>query len=168
MEDEIRDFFANLTPEQLINNTAFFERQIPAGAKFDSFIDEHMAVLRVAYAACDGNIFPIATIATDTSVHYFSATDDETLGEFTQRIADFAATHHARWVFIFKKVRIRTDSERLVVYWFAGERHNDLSVDYRQGYFETLEKTLGDCIETEAHEQPQGFRTILEGEVSNG
>lgn len=165
MDDKtIRDFFANLTPDQFVNDSSFHTRAIPVGATFDGFLDEHMDVLRLAYAACDGNIYPIASIATDTAVHYFKSTDEETLGDFTQRVAEFSAAHNSQWLFIFKKVKVHgTDGDRVVVYWLAGEREPDLSVRYRQGFLETLDQILGDCVETPADEQPEGFRTILEG-----
>lgn len=165
---EIEQFFDALTPEKFVHDTSFFSRPMPDSTNFQAFINEHIDVTRIAFASCDGEIYPIASLATKERVHYFKAEDDENLGQFTDRISAFAKTHNGRWVFIFKKVSAMVDDEEVeALYWMAGERDlNTGEVAYRQGYFEILGQTLGECLEAppdENREQPVKFREILEG-----
>lgn len=163
---EIHQFFADLTPDQFTANTSFFVRPLPAGTCFDGFLSEHLQVTRIAFASCDGGIFPIAALGTGKNVYYFKAEDNETLGEFIERVSTFARVHQSRWCYIFKRASASYQGEeRSGLYWMAGHRKGT-AVYYRHGYFEIEGQTLGSCIEGVVREdQPPAFWEILEGRV---
>lgn len=176
-DDDITGFFASITPEDFIAgvgaemisaetgglaDTAFFHRPIPARGTFTAFVSEHMDVLRIAFASCDGEIFPIAAVAAGNQVHYFKAEDEESLRQFTARVHRFASMADARWLFIFKKITTQVQGSQMTgVYWMAGERTGK-DVAYRHGYFDVAGQVLGQCNEAHDGSRPTGFTQILE------
>lgn len=177
-DDDITGFFASITPEDFIADVvaetmsaetgglvgaAFFHRPIPTRGTFDAFVSEHMDVLRIAFASCDGEVFPIAAVAAGNQVHYFKAEDEESLRRFTGRVHRFASIADARWLFIFKKITTEVQGSQMTgVYWMAGERIAK-DVAYRHGYFDIVGQVLGQCYEAHDGSRPTGFTQILEG-----
>ena len=176
-DDEITRFFKSITPEDFIANvvdatlaeggrvgTSFYSRPIPSTGTFETFLGEHMAVLRIAFASCDGEIYPIAAVAAGDQVYYFKGDDGEILREFTGRIRHFAALALAKWMFVYKKVDTQVGGEDFTaVYWVAGQRL-EREVAYRHGYFEVGPdgQVLGDCFESNDGSRPESFTDILD------
>ena len=163
-DSQIEEFFANITPEHFTADTSFHSRPIPRHALFNGFVGEHLELLRVSFAGCDGALNPISAVTVGGRVHYFKAEDGETLGGFCDRVAAFAHIHCAQWLFIYKVIAAELAGEGTVsaVYWLAGNKESLDQVAYRHGYLEIEGQILGGCHEAPVDQVPTPFKNILE------
>lgn len=97
-DDELAGIFDDLSPEDFSPNRG--------RVAFDKFVDRHVQIVRMAYLASEGNINPVAILATDTEEHEFTPTQEETLGEYVARLHDEAEGVGAKWLFISRKTLV--------------------------------------------------------------
>lgn len=107
--DDLTDIFEHLTPEDFVTETTSMEdlaRANEGAEAFGAFVDEQLRMLRTAYIAAEGQLNPIAIIASPTVQRIFAAEDDESLGQYVARVAREAKRIGAIWTFISKKTLV--------------------------------------------------------------
>lgn len=162
-ETEIAAFFADLIPEQFVTDTSYLTISRGSKATFPAFLAEQFHMLRYAFGCSDGQLTPVAVVASERHIRYFAAQKGQVLDAMLSGVAEYSSVHRGRWLFAHAKVHPREDAPREeIVYWLAGARDDHGRVTYRQGYLEVVGSILGACVETSADQQPPNFRPILE------
>jgi hypothetical protein len=154
VSDEFAGIFDHLTPADFERKTSAVAEDKPASDTFDRFVEDQIRSLRYAFAGSDGNLFPLTTIASATVERVYAADDDETLGQYVDRVAREARLISATRVFTFKKTVVgtfqsdeeqRSDSQEAMqealdagttqeaVYWYAEERDGN-QFEVRHGF----------------------------------
>ena len=170
-DDELTGIFDNLTPEDF---TPFRGR-----IAFDKFVAENIETTRTSWLAADGHINPIAVLATPAERWTFAPTDDETLGEYVERLRGEAKRLGASWLFISRKTLVGTylvdgdsvpdasDPEAIQkaiesglmvegVFYFA-ERVEGAERDSRHGLMRPEGERLGEVVEGNPNHQSASF-----------
>lgn len=181
MSDNLSGIFDHLNPSDFERATSAVVEEEPSLATFDAFIDAQIRAIRYAFAASDGDLNPLTTVSSASIERVYAADDDETLGQYIERVAREARAILATRMFTFKRTIVGTfdDDEQHVsdskeamqraldagttreaVYWYAEDSATN---SVRHGYI-TIEgiATLGEVFEG----QPQ--RNQLFGRVLGG
>lgn len=183
--------FDHLNPDDFGHETSALDETRPP-RKFQTFVDNSLNALRVAFAASDGNLNPVAVLASSTVQRMFGPNDDESLADYIVRLANEARIIGAHWVFISTRtegalVEVEYDGttplnginniddmtavqeqglDEEMVYYYAVQVTND-EVTRRQGLLPiTASNSLGEIREG-APEQPSLFDAILMGMSSS-
>jgi hypothetical protein len=182
-EDEFTGIFDSISPDDFATPfaTAVDEASRSNGS-FDEFVDGQIRAVRYAFAASSGKVDPLATLASPVIERVYAAYDDETLGQYIDRLAREASEMHATWLFIFKKTVVgtfETDDDHTVgvddpesmqraldggttqaaVYWYAEDRPGEMR---RHGFLKISGNSLGDLVEGDARQTVNAFNRILE------
>lgn len=169
--DELSGIFDNITPADF----APFKGRLA----FDQFVTKNLEMTRMAWLAADGQINPVAVLATAEKSWAFAPTDDETLGEYVERVRGEAKKLGATWLYISRKTLVGTFkvdpsdapdatnpeaiqeaiekglmSEGLFYY---AERLEDGERDCRHGMMRAQDNELGELIEGNPYHQSVSF-----------
>lgn len=179
-DDELAGIFDHLTPEDF----SPFRGRIA----FDQFITQNLETTRTSWLAADGQINPVAVLATATERWTYVPTDEETLGEYVERLRSEARRLKATWLFLSRKtlvgnyeVRVgddvpdTSDPDALQkaiekgiitegIFYFA-ERSEDGKTDTRHGLMKPdKDGRLGPVVEgNPKHQTADFFKNILGG-----
>lgn len=181
MTDEFTGIFDDLNPDDFTRATSAIA-EMPRTETFADFVDDQLRAVRFAFASASGQIDPLATLASRSTERVFSADDDESLGQYVQRLRREAQGIQAEWLFIFKKTIVGTfargdestasDSAEAMqealndgttmeaVYWYA-EDHSGSEPARRHGFLTIVGNHLGDMIEGDAEQTVNLFNGIL-------
>lgn len=188
--DELTGIFDNLDPDDFNDpitvKATRGERDNYGAEAFDQFIDRKIETVRESYLASEGQINPVATLASRTSEWMFTPTDEETLGQYVERLRSEAKRLGATWLFISRKTLVgssqqdedsvvdTSDPEQLQagieaglvsegVFFFA-ERIEDGVRDHRHGIMKAENSdTLGELVMGNPVQTVSFFATILGG-----
>lgn len=186
MNDEYNGIFDHLNPDDFVRETSAVDEvpRVNVGVeKFNQFVDEQLRAVRFAYLASDGQINPIAVVASPTVQRMFAPDDDETLGQYLQRLHREANLIGARWLFISKQTLVGSqetpasqmkdvndpesvgDESALTegVYWYAERREGD-ERHHRHGIIPELagRNVLGEMTEGPQEQTVPMFAKILD------
>jgi len=106
--DDLSGIFDHLSPDDFAITSAVDEsaRTNRGAAAFNSFVDEQLRAIRLAYTAAEGEINPIAILASPESQRLFKPDDDENMNEYVARLNREAKAMGATWVFISRKTLV--------------------------------------------------------------
>lgn len=110
MSDQYDGIFDHLRPEDFaITTTASLSKD---GAftpeQFSEFVEEQLHAVRWGFVVSDGQIIPVGVLASPTVQRVFVPDDDETLGDFLQRIKREADLIGAQWFFFAMESQSKT------------------------------------------------------------
>ncbi len=184
-EKDIQHFFENLTPGDFFPRPATVtELPVQPGRDFDTFVQDQLRTVRYAFASADGEVNPLATLASKNVERVYAAEDEETLGAWADRLTMEGLTIGATWLFIFKKTLVgtfKTDvsddtiseaqaiqmmmnegAAKEALYWYAADKESGSRV---HGYLDINEdgKTLGDVTMGDAARVDNVFARIMKG-----
>lgn len=160
--DELTGIFDDLKPED-------FAPRKQGIVAFDAFVKENIRSLRVAYAAADGEINPIAIFASPDNEWTFSPTEDENMGQYIQRLREAAKTLKATWFFISKKTLVgaltATNDGTIPEITNTGwaEQHRQLLTEGVVYYAERLEDGVKDCRHGIIYAEDGALTQVVEG-----
>lgn len=105
---DVTGIFDELDPSQFhFAGTAVLDEEYPAGFQgVLEFIALNKLLLRSQFAAAEGNPNAVVTLASETRLRGFVATDDEDLIEFAERLAVEARSMGARQLFFYRRTRV--------------------------------------------------------------
>lgn len=182
--DDFDGIFDHLNPEDFSSTTTAVHEQ-PAQEQlppFDAFVSRQLTAVRYAFAAADGAINSVATLANGRLERMFAPQDDETLGQYIDRLAREARLMDARWLFISAKTDVgsilQSDAEDPVaaddtdaiavaenmgtvkeaVFWYAERVDEPLT---RTGFLTIVGLHLGDLFESELAQPVRSYGRIL-------
>ncbi len=177
-DDELTGIFNDLTPQDF---TPFSGR-----VAFDDFVTQNINAMRIAWAAADGAVNPVAFLATAGKIDIHTAEDGETLGQYIERVQQEARKMGATWLFVSRKTLVgnyqassrdtipdATDPAALEkaiasglmvegLFYYA-ERLEDGQRDCRHGMMRAEGDRLGELIEGNPHHQTVGFFSNILG-----
>ena len=107
--DELTGIFDHIRPEDFILETTAiqeYERTNEGVEAFNAFVDEQLRAARQSWIAAEGEVQPIAILASTTKQRVFTPDDEETLGEWVQRLHREAQRMQANWVFLTKRTMV--------------------------------------------------------------
>jgi hypothetical protein len=186
LSDHLSGVFDHLDPADFDRtSSAVYEERRPRhpADEFDQFVQAQLTAVRYAFASADGDINPVASLASPTVERMFAPEDDELMRNYIDRLAREARTIGARWLFISKRTQVgtvitdedvRSDSPEAMrlaaeqgqtqeaVYWYA-EQRQDTDVERRHGYLTIVGNHLGELVEFPIDDAPNGFSRILGG-----
>lgn len=93
-DDELNGIFDNLTPEDL------------TGVPFRTFVATNIHAIRVAFLGSDGGLNPVAVLGTPQRDWLYAPGDDETFGEYLERLRTESARLGATRFFIARKTLV--------------------------------------------------------------
>lgn len=189
MSDEYEGIFENATVADFERSTSAKIELAQAGQgveAFDRFVDEQLRAVRMAWIAAETYMQPLVLLANGKQQRVFTADDDETLGQFVQRMHREAVAMEATWVFVAKRTMVanlghalevehdtdvndRDEYEkavaaglvRLGAMWYAERREGD-ERDHRHGQMQDEEGTLGEMHEGARNQGIPLFASILD------
>jgi len=157
-----------------------------AGDAFDQFVAEQARAVRMAWIAAETYMQPLVVITDGRQERVFIPDDDETLGQFIERMRREALAMEAVWAFIAKRSMVAnlgsaletdddvdvTDTEewekavaagivRLGVIWYA-ERREGEKRHHRHGQMQDEEGKLGEMREGSQAQAIPLFASILD------
>lgn len=190
MTDEFEGIFDDATIADFLRETSARDevsREDPDGYAFSQFVDEQLRAVRTAWIAAETFMQPLAIVATRSKQRIFIPDDDETLGQFVDRMHREAVKMKAVWTFCAVRTQVAdlgdaTDDEqdidvgdsnaieeamaagllRLGVVWYA-ERRDKKVRQWRHGQMADEDGTLGELIEGAANQDNELFAKILGG-----
>ena len=186
MSDNLHGIFDHLTPGDFDQpTTAIHAESQPARPddEFDRFVSEQLIAVRYAFAAADGLINPVATLASASVQRFFAPEDSESLGQYVARLTVEARVMRASWLFISRKSEVGVFlSEHVVapddvaaiqaareqgrtveaVYWYA-ERVDGSTPPRRHGFLTIVGNHLGENVEHHVPQVMNLFAGILGG-----
>lgn len=108
----ITGIFDGLNPADFgrSDTTAIFEVEQPhhGPRAFDRFVEEMQRAVRFAFTGSEGQVNPVAVLANATTQRTFTPTDEETMGEYLDRLHDEATRMEADWVFVQRTTQVGT------------------------------------------------------------
>jgi len=153
---------------------------------FNLFVDEQLRAVRMAWIAAETYMQPLVLLVNHHQQRVFTADDDETVGQFFDRMHREAVAMEATWLFVAKRTMVGylgsaldveqdvdvTDPEeyekavvagivRLGVMWYA-ERREGNERHHRHGQMQDEEGTLGEMREGARNQAAPMFRSILD------
>lgn len=124
MSDEYNGIFDDLNPNDFHGVTSWPHSY----DSFDEFVDFEIMSTRKAWLASDGQINPVAVLATEDRIWLYAPDDDESVQEYFDRLKGEAERVQASWLYIAKQtnVGIRSDQELGVLMDVADVEDEDL------------------------------------------
>lgn len=190
MTDEIEGCFAEATVADFLRESSAREEvsgHFAGAAAFQSFVDDQIRAVRTAWIASETYMQPLVVLASHDLERIFITDDDETLGQFVQRMSREAKAMQATWTFLAKRTMVAElgpmretehdidvdDPEawqqalaeglmRLGVLWFA-ERREAGEHTRRHGQMVDEVGTLGPLVEGARNQTIPLFEQILAG-----
>lgn len=190
MSDEFDGIFDHLTIEDFITSTTAVEEVLRSNQgleAFTAFVEEQLRTVRTAWVASETWMQPIALLANHEKQRVFTPDDDESLGDFVNRLSREARSMEAIWSFVAKRTYVadlgmaRTSElgdvsseadpdawERAVaegvaelgVLWYA-ERNEGTERHHRHGQMVDSNGRLGPLIEGSPNQTLDLFARIL-------
>lgn len=108
MSDDLTGIFDHLEPEDFIITTTAVDATLGdyvGRDRFERFITEQLHAVRIGFTASDGQLNPLGVLASPTIQRVFTPDDDETLGDFLQRIKRESDLIQAHWFFFAMQTR---------------------------------------------------------------
>lgn len=189
MSDQYEGIFNNATMDDFIRDTSARLELANTGQgqeAFSKFVDEQLRAVRMAWIAAETYMQPLTVIANGKSERVFIPDDDETMGQFIERMHREALSMEASWAFVAKRTMVAnlgsaldvdvdvdvTDPQewekavaagivRLGVVWYAERREGD-ERHYRHGQMQDEEGTLGQMSEGSQAQEIPLFASILD------
>lgn len=109
MDDDFSGIFDHLTPEDFHLDTSAIQevaRENKGIEAFNEFVDEQIRSLQVSYVAAQGEVRPIAILASPTVQRVFTPDGDELLNDFVARLKRESRWIGATWFFFSKKTLV--------------------------------------------------------------
>jgi len=182
--DDLTGIFDHLTPDDFkVTTSAISTLNLSNPRTMDEFIKRGINSVRTAFSLTNGELDPMGILASQTIERTFTPEEDETLGQYIDRLAREARHISAGYAFVAlvtlvgtyrSDANLNANSEEAVkaaedagtltqgVYWFA-EKRDASGRAARQGYLViTAPGKLGDSIESEARQESKLSR-ILSG-----
>lgn len=155
-DDLPEGFFSHITPDDFARETSARHVALLDQVPFDDFVEASLESLRFAYHAADGNPNPVAVMVCPDGRRIFTPDDDETLGQYIDRLGREAKQHNAGRLFTawlteggtYEGDEYDVDSPeamaaaeasgavQIVLYWFAQDgrrnpviRHGIMAID---------------------------------------
>ena len=149
-------------------------------AAFNAWVDHNLRTMRIAWAAADGTVNPVAFLATKERMRTFAPDDDETLGQYIDRLTREARVVQARWFFICQRTHvghIQSDEMmdaasaeivqkaidegalKLGMVWYAERREGRIT--HRAGYMTAVGNRLSEPEETSPEQSFEPFAEVL-------
>lgn len=185
MSDQFTGIFDDLTPEDFTRRTTSAVTELDRIERsFDDFIADMLRAVRFAFASASGEIDPLATLAGGHVERVFAPDDDETVGNFIDRLAREAKVLDAEWLFIYKRTVVGTfqsddggsvdgpdamqsaldaGTTQEAIYWYAEDRSSGES-ERRHGFLTIVGNHLGDQVEGNSVQTVRAFTRILGGQ----
>lgn len=183
-EDELTGIFDNMEPWDFLETAS--AEMVSASAepnqgaeRFNKFVDLNIEVVRTGWLAADGQINPVAVLAGPHAQWTFVPTDDETMGDYMERLRKEASQLGATWLFISRRTMVgtlpgdhdtgdqnavrealETGRVRLGVFYYAERREGD-EVQVRHGMMQAMGNHLGAPIEGPTEQTTSFFAGIL-------
>lgn len=187
-EFEFEGIFDDLTPDDFARETSA-RSEVPRTNKgadaFNQFVEEQLRAVRTAWITSETWMQPLAVVANHEKQRIFIPDDDETLGQFVQRMHREAVAMGAIWTFVAKRSMVanlgealpverdidandpeafrRAEAEGLVqlgVIWYA-ERREGVQRQHRLGQMQDMDGTLGELFEGAPNQDIPLFAEIL-------
>jgi hypothetical protein len=103
-DDELTGIFDHLTPEDFAEQVGAPREKTPE--TFDSWVKVNIETTRVAWQAANGQINPIAVLAREGSRWTITPTNEETLGEYVERVRAKARELGATRLYLSRKTLV--------------------------------------------------------------
>lgn len=189
MSDEYDGIFNDATVADFMRETSARVEMAQTGHgvdDFNRFVDEQLRAVRMAWIAAETYMQPLAVIANGSQERIFIPDDDETMGQFVERMHREATAMEATWAFVAKRSMVAslgsavdvdqdidvTDPEewekaiadgivRLGVVWYAERREGD-ERHHRHGQMQDEDGTLGATREGAQNQAIPLFASILD------
>jgi hypothetical protein len=189
LSDEYEGIFDDATVADFLRETSAKLELAQTGHgvdAFNRFVDEQLRAVRMAWIAAETYMQPLAVIANGAQERVFIPDDDETMGQFVERMHREAVAMEATWAFVAKRTMVAnlgaaldveqdidvTDPEewekavaagivRLGVVWYAERREGD-ERHHRHGQMQDEEGTLGEMREGSRSQALPLFASILD------
>jgi hypothetical protein len=189
MSDNLTGIFDHLDPGDFERTSSAVHeesRRKLADTEFDQFVQTQLRAVRHAFAGADGRMNPIAILTSPTVERMFAPEDDETMGQYIDRLAREAHLIGANWLFISHRtsvgilmtpegadVPVADDPKMMAeavargeaqeaVYWYA-ENCSATETLRRHGFLTIVGTHLGQLVEGEADQKVKLFGRILDG-----
>lgn len=177
--DQFDGIFDELLPDDFSGVTSWRHHF----KNFDEFVETGLLTVRVSYASAEGQINPVALLADHRQTWLYGPDDDETLGEYFERLKFEASRLKATWFFVSKKTMVGNTkaSENLPdvsdpeaidkaleegllgegVFYFASQHDGD-EKEYRHGIMNAHGNRLGEAIEGNPQQTVNSLKEILD------
>lgn len=96
--DELSGIFDDLNPDDFI--------PFQGADAFQKFFMQAIDATRFAWLSAEGNINPVAILASPSERWFLPADDGETLGQYIERVRLNAQENDARWLFISRRTTV--------------------------------------------------------------
>lgn len=186
-DDEFDGIFDNATVEDFMRETSArseVKMRNEGLEAFNTFVEDQLRAVRTAWIAAETYMQPLAIVANQDKQRIFIPDDDETLGQFVERMHREAKKMKAIWTFIAKRTMVArvadglddddtdvTDSDKwqeildaglaqLGVIWYA-ERREGKTRMHRHGQMVDDNGALDDPIEGAPQQTIPLFAKIL-------
>lgn len=169
-------FFDHLTPQDFHRETSARHVAVIDEQPFDKFVESSLDALRLAYHASDGQPNPVAVLISKDGRRIFAPDDDETLGQYIDRLAREARKYEAHTLFTAwlteggtydgdTQHEVGTDegleqveNMQEVLYWYAQHKRT-----IRHGIMALDQGNTGDVHEAPGQHAAHVYRQILGG-----
>lgn len=183
--DEYSGIFDHLNPDDFNTETSAIDETtgtFEGDEAFKPWVQDQLRTLRASFAAADGAINPIAILAGPTTMRTFAPDDDETLGQYLDRLGREARRINAHWFFISKRTLVGTvEADRPIdvsdpktvqqaindgllndgVLWFADQREGG-ERRHRAGFLTIVGNRLGESVESAGTQTFTTFSAVLD------
>lgn len=105
-DDEIEGFFDDLTPEHFHQDSSSFVEMSRPNETFDAFVGEQVRATQIAYATAEGSMAPVAALVNAETLRMFVPQDEETLGDYLQRLHTESLDMDARWFYLARATQV--------------------------------------------------------------
>lgn len=174
-------FFSHLSPADFDRDSSARHVAVLDQVPFDDFVEANLESLRFAYHAADGNPNPVAIMMCLDGRRIFTPDDDETLGQYIDRLSREAKRHGAIRLFTawlteggtYEGDEATVDSPealaaaeasgamQIVLYWFAQDGRRNPAI--RHGIMAIDSGNTGPVHEAAGEHAAPVYRSILGG-----
>lgn len=172
-------FFDHLSPDDFVRESSARQVAVLDDIPFDDFVERSLESLRFAYYAADGNPNPVAILVGPDGRRIFSPDDDETLGQYLDRLGREARKHKSTRLFTAWLTEggtyegedqhdigsqdglalVGEENMKIVLYWYAQNKRKPKQI--RHGLITIEAGDLGDCVEADGDHAAPVYRQIL-------
>lgn len=111
MSDELTGIFDHLTPDDFNLQTTAVDEMARTNIgidQFNAFVDEQLRSIRLGWSIGDGYFCPVAVLANEGVQRVFAPDDEETLGDFVNRLHRESDQMRATWLFFALQTTVAT------------------------------------------------------------